>query len=99
MKLRTRSEALFGGISNLKQIACPKQLRAALLMSALWFLVASSAMSQGIATGSISGTVSDPSGAVVPGARVTALNTATNQPFVAESNDVRFFAVRSLPPG
>src|SRR5207245_3518776 len=39
-----------------------------------------------VSTGSVQGTVSDPSGAVVPGARLTATNTATGVSFATESN-------------
>src|SRR5690348_10202722 len=76
-----------------------KQAVLALLLSALCLLLAVSALPQGIATGSISGTIADPSGAVVPGAKVTVVNTATNTASIAETNSDGAFAVRSLPPG
>jgi outer membrane receptor protein involved in Fe transport len=57
------------------------------------------AFSQGIATGSISGTITDPSGAALPGAQVKAVNTATNQEFTGEANDTGLIALRSIPPG
>lgn len=68
-------------------------------LGAACLLLAGFASSQGIATGSISGTVTDPSGAVVPGARITATSTATNQVVTTETNDSGFFALRPLPPG
>src|SRR5882762_6591768 len=71
----------------------------ALLMSAVCTLFSASALSQGIATGSISGTVADPSGAVVPGAKVTATSNATNTPTTATTSGEGLFALRSLPPG
>ena len=40
-------------------------------------------------TGSITGTVTDPSGAVVPGAEVVAVNTATGVRTPVKSNDCR----------
>jgi hypothetical protein len=50
-------------------------------------------------TGSISGTVMDPSGAVLPGATVTATNTATNVQTKTVSDDKGFYAFPSLPVG
>lgn len=57
------------------------------------------AMAQGIATGSISGTVTDPSGAVVSGASVTATNVDTNMVASTQSNDSGYFTFRSVVPG
>src|SRR5260370_41908622 len=75
------------------------QLSLALLAGAACLFLTSSGFSQGIATGSMSGTVTDPTGAIVPGAKVAAVNTATNQTFSGETNDVGIVALRSLPPG
>src|SRR5882757_9774143 len=55
--------------------------------------------SQGIATGSLSATVIDPSGGAVPDADVTAQNTATNQEFVGKTNGLGYVELRSIPPG
>src|SRR5216684_3938687 len=57
------------------------------------------AYSQGIATGSMSATVIDPSGGAVPDADVTAQNTATNQEFVGKTNGLGYVELRSIPPG
>src|ERR1700751_1790859 len=57
------------------------------------------AYSQGIATGSLSGTVVDQSGAAVPGVDVTAKSSATNQEFAAKTNALGYVELRSLPPG
>jgi outer membrane receptor protein involved in Fe transport len=76
-----------------------KRVWLAVLASAACLLLAASALPQGIATGSISGTIADPSGAVVPGAKVTAVNTATNTASTAQTNNDGAFALRSLPPG
>src|SRR5438270_2232639 len=43
------------------------------------------AAAQGIVTGSISGTVEDPSGAVVSGAKVSARHLATNREYTTET--------------
>ena len=50
-------------------------------------------------TGSITGTVTDPSGAVVPKAHITVLNEATNAVRNADTNDTGDFTVALLPPG
>ena len=50
-------------------------------------------------TGTITGTVTDPSGAVVRNARITVLNEATNAIRDAETNDDGDFTVALLPPG
>jgi len=76
-----------------------KQLGLALIMISGCLLLAVSALPQGIATGSISGTVSDPSGATVPGAKVTATNSSTNTVSTGVTNNDGLFALRSLPPG
>ncbi|MGB7844630.1 MAG: TonB-dependent receptor, partial [Candidatus Acidiferrum sp.] len=73
--------------------------RIVLMLGAACLLLAASGFSQGIATGSISGTVLDPSGAALPGAQVIALNTATGARVTGETNDVGFFALRAVPPG
>jgi len=56
-------------------------------------------LAQGIVTGSISGTVEDPSGAVVTGAKITAKHLATNREFNASTTSTGNFTLRSLPPG
>jgi Carboxypeptidase regulatory-like domain/TonB dependent receptor/TonB-dependent Receptor Plug Domain len=50
-------------------------------------------------TGTITGTVTDPSGAIVRKARITVLNEATNATRDAETNDDGDFTVALLPPG
>jgi hypothetical protein len=50
-------------------------------------------------TGAITGTVTDPSGAVVRNAQITILNEATNAVRNAETNDDGDFTVALLPPG
>lgn len=50
-------------------------------------------------TGTITGTVTDASGGVVPAARVTVSSTATNAAREAVTNDDGDFTVALLPPG
>jgi hypothetical protein len=50
-------------------------------------------------TGSISGTVTDPNGAVVPGATVTVTNLGTGAQRVDTTNDAGAFTISTLQPG
>jgi len=52
-----------------------------------------------LSTGSISGTVTDPSGAVVEGAKVTIANTGTSQTLSLTSNSAGAFSSGPLDPG
>jgi hypothetical protein len=47
----------------------------------------------------ISGLITDPSGAVVPGAEITAVNSATNVPYAAVSNGSGIYVLQELLPG
>ena len=64
----------------------------------LALLVATPLLASG-PTGSITGTVTDPSGAVVPKARVTVQNEDTNAAREAETNEDGDFTVALLPAG
>jgi hypothetical protein len=50
-------------------------------------------------TASINGTVTDPSGAVVPGAAITVLNEATNATREIQTTDTGTYSISSLAPG
>ncbi len=52
-----------------------------------------------VAAGTISGTVNDPSGAVVPRAQITILNEATGLARALVTNDSGFFSAPNLLPG
>src|SRR6266571_7349653 len=52
-----------------------------------------------LSTGSIVGTVTDPSGAVVSGAKVAITNTGTNQTVTMTSNSSGAFSTGPLDPG
>ena len=54
---------------------------------------------QGIVTGSISGSVQDPQGAVVAGATITATQISTNRQYTAQTGKTGLFAINVLPPG
>lgn len=51
------------------------------------------------ASGAIRGTITDPNGAVVPGAVVTAKNKETENEYSAESNDEGIYIIENLPAG
>jgi A-macroglobulin TED domain/Alpha-2-macroglobulin family/MG2 domain/Carboxypeptidase regulatory-like domain/Macroglobulin domain MG3/A-macroglobulin receptor binding domain/Alpha-2-macroglobulin bait region domain len=50
-------------------------------------------------TGAISGTVTDPIGAVVPGAKVTARDVRTSLEYASETGDEGTYIVKNLPAG
>ncbi|MFL6466175.1 MAG: TonB-dependent receptor domain-containing protein, partial [Bryobacteraceae bacterium] len=50
-------------------------------------------------TGSIQGTVTDPSGAAVPAATVTATNVATNAKTVQQTTEAGLYSIAALPAG
>src|SRR5271155_2247408 len=62
----------------------------------LFFVVALHAQT---ITGNINGTVTDPSGAVIPGAKVTATNTETNVQTPTTSNNDGIYNIRFLQVG
>jgi outer membrane receptor protein involved in Fe transport len=68
-------------------------------IAAMLFLVTGMALGQGIVTGSISGTVLDPQGAVIAGAKVRATQVETNRVFTTTSSKAGVVQLPSLPPG
>src|SRR5262245_43144806 len=54
---------------------------------------------QSTANGSLTGTVTDPTGAVVPGASVTVKNNETSQEFTAKTSDEGTFTIPALATG
>src|SRR5256886_10049042 len=68
------------------------------LAALLMCLLALTALGQQT-TGSLNGTVNDPSGAVVAGATVTAVNTATGAERSAVSSSTGTFDFQALQPG
>ena len=67
-----------------------------------WFLPVATtlnmAFGQAGATGTILGTITDSTGAVLPNVKVTVTNTATNVAFQTESNSAGDFNAPSLQP-
>jgi hypothetical protein len=74
------------------------KLRSALAAGALCCLFAGLSQAQTI-TGTITGQVSDPSGAAIPNAKVTATHAGTNVSTSAESNEAGIYSLLFLPVG
>ena len=72
---------------------------AALLSLGLFAVLAQPAMGQGANQGSIQGTLTDPSGAVVPGASLTATNAATGIAFTTSSDANGLYTFLVVPAG
>jgi hypothetical protein len=73
--------------------------RRRLQLASLFVLLAASPLLASGPTGTITGTVTDPSGAVIPKARVVVRNEETNATRDAESNEDGDYTVALLPPG
>ncbi len=73
-------------------------VRCSMLLLALFLFPAATLLAQ-TATSRITGTVTDPSGAVIPGATVTAINEATGVSNTQVTNESGFYAFASLPLG
>src|ERR1035437_773459 len=69
-----------------------------LLLSVVFLATAAVAYSQ-ISTGTITGTIIDPSGAAIPGVQVTIVQTETNFESRATANSEGIYRVQSLLPG
>jgi hypothetical protein len=65
----------------------------------LLFCVPARVAAQTASTAIIVGTVTDPGGAVVPGAQVELVNTATNESRKMQTNDAGQYTFPSVPPG
>jgi hypothetical protein len=74
-------------------------MRHAVLFLLAIFLIAGSAFAQTAGTGAIQGTVTDPSGAAVPGAAVTATNVATGTVTTRTTTAAGYYVIPLLDPG
>lgn len=70
-----------------------------LVLAALLACAAQSALAQTATTGAMVGTVSDPTGAVVPEAKVLVENVTTGQRWTWQTNRVGQYSAPNLPPG
>src|SRR5215212_3330232 len=79
-----------------RSLAAP--MLVALAVSAILLLIPSTASAQAV-TGTLLGNVTDPSGAAVPGATVTATDVAKNTSRNVVSNEAGYYILTSLPNG
>jgi hypothetical protein len=70
---------------------------AAFLLAAL--VSAPRALAQATNTGTVVGTITDPSGAVIPGAAVTLSNASAGVTLRAQTNDTGSYVLQNVPPG
>jgi hypothetical protein len=75
----------------------PAALR--LLFAILFLVCGAGTLAAQLDTGSITGTVTDSSGAAIPGAKVTLINTGTNASAVSESTTTGTYVFDNLLPG
>lgn len=76
-----------------------KRLAAVCILALLSSLLAVTAMGQSASTATITGTVVDPQGAVVPGAKVTATNPATGVGRTVSTTSTGNYVIPNLTPG
>ena len=74
------------------------QYRAALFVLCCLLVLAMAGFCQ-ISTGTITGTITDPSGAAIPNVQVTVVQTETNFESKATTNAEGIYRVQSLLPG
>ena len=70
-----------------------------MFLAAVFCMVLGSSRMQAQQNGSIVGTVTDPSGAVIPGAKVTATNTATSQTQSTLTSGAGTYTITQVAPG
>ena len=63
------------------------------------FLISTAAFAQEIGGATLNGTVSDPSGAAITNAKVTATQTSTGVARMTQTSGAGVYAFSSLPPG
>src|SRR6266850_5702011 len=87
------------GATNMKRVVSAVSLALVFVLAfALLGMAVTPAYAQ-VSKGSISGSVTDPQGALVTGASVTAVSKDTNQSTTTESDSSGLFRIGLLPPG
>ena len=103
--LNRQSDSISAGFLNkmaIDAIDCAwnhSKLKWLVAIFAIAMLMPFAAKAQIGATATIQGTITDPTGAVIPGATVTATNTETNQKFVQKTTSDGFYSIATLPEG
>jgi hypothetical protein len=85
-------------VNDSKEVQEMRALRYSIVLIIL-LVCGSRLFAQGGATGSISGTVTDSSGAILPNVKVTVTNTATNQAYHTVTTSTGDYSAQSLNPG
>ncbi len=93
-----RDAGTIRGLCNVLGLTCKRATGAVTFAALLLLATASSCLGQGI-TGSITGIVSDSTGAAIPGATVTVRDVATNAVHTVTTSEVGSYTVTQLPPG
>ena len=88
-----------GRASGSAWLPCIERAGFALLIAPIVLLIAALPLMGQTVSGTITGTVADPSGAVVPGVTVKVKNVDTNQMRATTSNSAGIFSIPALPPG
>ena len=81
------------------KVSCAAMHRWSLVLAIVLMLPITVLAQSTVSTGSIIGTVTEPTGAVVSGAKVTLTNTATGQTIDLTSNSAGAFNSGALSPG
>ena len=76
-----------------------RKLSSAAFLACILLMVRTTVWAQAANQGTIEGTITDPSGAVVPGAVLTATNNATGVSFTTETNPDGLYRFIALPVG
>src|SRR5215510_13810034 len=76
-----------------------RTFRSLLCLGLLLVCMVATAWAQSTSTGTVTGQVTDPQGAVVPGADVTLLDVATNTPRKTITNETGRYTFTNIPPG
>jgi len=98
-QLEVRMKALLDPKLDHRPLAARRALLAAALAAVLLLPVAAIRATAKNSAGNISGTVHDPSGAVIPGANVTLFNMEQKYKVVARSGEDGAFAFPAMPAG
>src|SRR5215471_3948629 len=83
-------------LSSRRNVMRPSQLIAAFLLLAV--VLTGSALLAQTATGEVNGTITDPTGASLAGAKVTITNRATGVRSISTSNGSGYYVFLNLPP-
>jgi hypothetical protein len=77
----------------------PRSVGGAALLALAIFLLHFPVFSQQVANATLTGVVTDPAGALIPGATITVTNKATGARRQTTSNDHGFYVLSNMPPG